>query len=275
MIAAPYVVPRTRIPMTWSPVGIGDQGFGIRKGWTGIPVPRSPIPGRRHRRGLILDLDDTLYRRKYYVRSGFTAVAHHLGQIHGIQSQDAFTVMAHALSTGNGVLPFQAVCEHFGLPAEIIPSLVQVFRAHRPALWLHSDVADTLRRLRVDGWALVILTNGLPSVQALKVAALGLEPFVDGVVYAEQHAPGGKPSPEPFRAALRLLSLPAARCVSVGDDVINDVHAAKSLGIATIRVVRPDLLSVPEEDADIVITALPQLPDAASLLMTLVGANVA
>lgn len=258
--------------------GIRAQGPGIRLGHDlgfHLPVPRSPIPDSRSGRGLILDLDDTLYRRRDYVQSGFSAVAQHLWQTHGIASQDAFIVMVHALRGGRGASAFQAVCDRFGLSADLVPSLVEVFRAHKPAIWLHPDVTATLRRLRAEGWRLAVLTNGLPSVQALKVAALGLAPMVDAVVYAEDHAAGGKPSPQPFRAALRLLGLPAGRCVSVGDDVVNDVRAAKSLGIATIRVASPDVVSVPDDDADIVINALPQLPDAAALLMTLVSANVA
>ena len=256
---------------------VRGQGLGTadRKPWSGVPVPRSPIPDPRRDRGLILDLDDTLYRREHYVRSGFTAVAQHLWRTHGIASQDAFIVMVHALATGRGASAFQAVCDRFGLCPDVVPSLVDVFRGHTPAIWLHPDVADTLRRLRAEGWRLAVLTNGLPSVQALKVAALGLAPLVDAVIYAEEHAPGGKPSPQPFRAALHRLGLPSARCVSVGDDVTNDVRTAKSLGIATIRVARPDVMSMPDDDADIVINALSQLPDAAALLMTLVSANVA
>lgn len=226
-------------------------------------------------RGLILDLDDTLYCRDQYVRSGFTAVARQLERTHGIPVHDAYVVMVHALASGNGRLAFQAVCERFALPLDLVPSLVQVFRAHKPALWLHPDVTTTLRRLRADGWGLAILTNGLPSVQALKVAGLGLTPLVDGVIYADEHAPGGKPAAAPFHAALRVLGLPAGRCVSVGDDVVNDVRAAQALGIPTIRIARRDVITVPDDDADIVINSLPQLPDAAALLLTLVSANVA
>jgi hypothetical protein len=61
----------------------------------------------------------------------------------------------------------------------------------------------------------------------------------------------------------------------VGDDVVNDVHGARMLGIAAIRVVTPGNFTTPDDDAELVINSLPQLPEAAALLLTLVSAHVA
>ena len=65
--------------------------------------------------------------------------------------------------------------------------------------------------LRSAGWRTALLTNGDPSVQAGKVRALGLEALVDHVVYASEHAPGGKPAREPFVEVLRRLQVGPAR----------------------------------------------------------------
>lgn len=46
----------------------------------------------------------------------------------------------------------------------------------------------------------------------------------------------GKPAPEFFEAALRLLGVPAARAAMVGDDVRSDVMGAKAVGCAGILV---------------------------------------
>jgi HAD superfamily hydrolase (TIGR01458 family) len=46
----------------------------------------------------------------------------------------------------------------------------------------------------------------------------------------------GKPSVEYFRAALRLLELPAERVAMVGDDVINDVMGAQAAGMLGVLV---------------------------------------
>jgi putative hydrolase of the HAD superfamily len=259
-------------------------------------VSSVPAGARRSRRGLIIDLDDTLYPRERFVRSGLAAVAQHVNQHYGIAIEDAFAVMTRALAHGHAGAEMQALCARFDLPVAAIGTLIDVFRAHTPTLFLADEAAQTLRELRSQGWALAILTNGLPSVQFRKVAGLGLSPLVDEVVYAEEHAPGGKPSAAPFRAALRALDLDAGDCVCVGDDPARDVRGARALGIATIRLARPatsaqvrlqpdstsanvesglSRIERPTDEADVVIDSLRQLPEAAALLLRTVTADVA
>lgn len=230
---------------------------------------------RRPRRGLIIDLDDTLYPRERFVRSGLAAVARHVSGQYGIDAHAAYAVMTRALAAGREGRELQALCERFDLPTDIVPALVDVFRMHTPTLFLSREAEETLRGLRTDGWAMAILTNGLPSVQFRKVAALGLTAFVDEVIYAEEHAPGGKPSPAPFEAALRALDLSASQCVCVGDDPVRDILGARALGIPTVRVARPGVTVERTSEADAVITSLRQLPATARFLMETVTADVA
>jgi putative hydrolase of the HAD superfamily len=138
-------------------------------------------------------------------------------------------------------------------------------------------VATALHRLRAAGWRLGILTNGLPSVQFRKVAALGLAPLVDEVVYAEEHAPGGKPAAAAFRAVLRALDLAPEHAVFVGDDPVNDVRGAKAAGFRTIRLAcgRLPAAACPLDDADMVIHSVAELPAAAAALLEMVAADVA
>jgi putative hydrolase of the HAD superfamily len=234
----------------------------------------TPGARRRARRGLIIDLDDTLYPRASFVRSGLAAVARHLQREHGIAAADAYAVMTRATARGQAGAELQAVCARFALPSTEIPALVGVFRTHRPTLFLPAETTAVLQALRVQGWATAILTNGLPSVQFRKVAALGAATLVDDVIYAEEHAPQGKPAAASFRAALRALDLEPGDCVCVGDDPARDVRGARTLGIATIRLARPGV-AVTADDADLVIDSLSMLPQAAALLLTKVTADVA
>lgn len=229
---------------------------------------------RRYGRGLILDLDDTLYPRERFVRSGFAAVAQHVSERHGIGADAAYAVMTRSLATGQPGFELQALCSRFDLPHDIIPGLVEVFRAHRPTLFLGEGVVAALRRLRSEGWALAILTNGLPSVQFRKIAALGLTSLVDDVVYAEEHATGGKPSVAPFYAVLRALDLSADQCVCVGDDVERDIRGARAVGLTTIRMARRGIRVAEGDEADAVIESIQQLPDVAPRLLEGVGTMV-
>jgi putative hydrolase of the HAD superfamily len=229
----------------------------------------------RDARGLILDLDDTLYPRARFMASGFAAVAQHVAGTHALPADAVFAVLRRAHAGPHRGRELQVLCDRFGLAHECIPVLVDVFRRHLPAIWLHHDVTDTLRRLHAGGWRLAVLTNGLPSVQFRKVAALGLNRLVDEIVYAEEHAPGGKPAPAAFRAALQSLDLAADRCISVGDDPVRDVAGAKALGVRTVRLARPGVTAAPEHDADVVIDSIAQLPGAAALVLDAVTADVA
>jgi putative hydrolase of the HAD superfamily len=261
-------VPRLRLP--------ARQGNPwVHAPWADTTSTDTGGARRRGRRGVLLDLDDTLYPRERFVMSGFAAVAGHVEQVFGVPGQLAYGVLLRAHATAQRGHELQALCERFGLSDDLVPGLVDVFRRHLPSLWLNHDVTEALDALRGSGWRLAILTNGLPSVQFRKVAALGLTSLVDEVVYAEEHAAGGKPAGAAFRAALKALDLTADHCVIVGDDLGRDVRGARAAGIRTIRLARPYVAPAPGDDADMVIDAIRQLPEAAALLLDTVTADVA
>jgi len=227
------------------------------------------------RRGLILDLDDTLYPRERFVRSGFAAVARHVATTHGVSGDVAFGVLVRARAAGGQGHELQALCDRFGLSHDVAPALLDIYRRHMPSIWLNHDVTDALHRLRASGWRLGVLTNGLPSVQFRKVAALGLTSLVDEVVYAEEHVAGGKPAGAAFRAALDALDLTPDHAICVGDNPVNDVAGARAVGMRTIRLAKPGAAAPAGEDADVVIDAISQLPSAAALLFDVVTTNAA
>jgi len=244
---------------------------------------RESLGRRRRRDGLILDLDDTLYPREQFVQSGLMAVARHVEETHGIPARNAFAVMEACRREGGAGRELQALCAWFGLTPGVIQPLLEVFRNHQPTLQLPEETSAVLTALKADGWRMVVLTNGLPRVQRAKVYALGLHAFVDDVVYAEEQTPGGKPSAEAFRAALKRLALPARRCVCVGDDPVRDIAAARALGMTTVWVSthrRPGPLGpgahdgVPT-DTDAHIEALVDLPAALVGLKEVVDADAA
>lgn len=225
-------------------------------------------------RGLIFDLDDTLYPYSQFVAGGFAAVATHVEARFGVPAADAQQTLECARQTGAHGREMQALCSAYGLPLALVPELVKVFRSHPPTLTLHKGAETMLRRVRADGWRTAILTNGLPCVQAAKVSALRLGTLVDHVVFAEEHAPGGKPAAAPFLEALRRLGLPSCRCVFVGDDTFCDIAGARSVGMATILVcasARPVCPAIP----DAATTSLEAVPELAAALLDGVTCDVA
>ncbi len=248
--------------------------------------PPAPRPMSR---GLIVDLDDTLYPQRQFMESGFAAVARYLATQHGLDVRTLTAALQQALAAGESRHAFQRLCADHQLPESCVGLMLQEFREHQPVLTLDEGVAGTLRRLRNTGWRIAILTNGLPSVQERKLQALGLPALVDHIVYAEQHAATGKPAPEPFRQTLIRLRMAAGRCVCVGDDLAKDIGGARGVGIRTIRVARRDATAGaafrrPEDqvgsafrrpEADAVVESFNEVPLVAAALLEKVASNAA
>jgi putative hydrolase of the HAD superfamily len=187
-------------------------------------------------RAVIFDLDDTLYPSRRFTLSGFCAVARQIERDHGIPAPSSFRVMRRAWGSVARGRELQAVCETFGLPLSLVSTWVTLIRQHTPRLRLPAVSRDVLSLLRRE-WRIGILTNGLPDVQARKVAALGLAPLVDAVVFAAACGDGrGKPAPEGFDDILARLRTPAASAVFVGNDPVADVGGAAGVGMKTIHL---------------------------------------
>lgn len=258
-----------------STIAPGASALGcVMHAWNGN-APARPAAIGSEPRGLILDLDDTLYPREHYVQSGLKAVARHLEAQHGIPAIDSFMTMSAARRGDQKGLELQAACERYELPLTMVAVLVDVIRVHRPTIHLPRETAAVLASLVADGWQLVVLTNGLPSMQRRKVEALGLTRLVRHIVFADEHAPGGKPSPVVFHEALRHLGVAAGRVIMVGDDPICDIAGARRVGLKTVRVATSERTSLLEPGADAVIDSLHQLPDVAAALMEAVSVHAA
>jgi putative hydrolase of the HAD superfamily len=220
-------------------------------------------------RAILFDLDDTLYLRRRFVLSGFRAVAAHLERVHGHSAAGMFAMLARLSRGAHAGRELQACLDRLGMPESRAVELVEIFRAHRPELNLPGESRRTLQSARRAGWRLGIVTNGAPSVQANKVAALGLELLVDTIVYATEWGSGrGKPDRAPFLEALRRLDVPAARAVFVGDDDVCDLSGAADVGLRTVFFggYRRPVSGAPRH-ADAVVVSVRSIPRVASGLL--------
>ena len=225
-------------------------------------------------RAIAFDLDDTLYPHEQFVHSGFATVAQYVAAVWGVPADAALATLHRARQSAARGTELQALCQEQGLPDRVVPELIAVYRYHAPALWLDGTVRATLERLRRERWGLAILTNGLPTVQATKLAALGLSDFIDHVVYAHEHAPDGKPAVACFAEVVRRLGVAAADTVFVGDDPVRDIDGARRAGLRTIRTVEHRAGAV-RGDADAVVTRIADVPAVASLILERESIHVA
>jgi len=186
-----------------------------------------------HRYRLFLvDMDDTLFEERDFVLSGFQAVANFMAKW-AIEPEEAEAALRRRFTdVGRGQV-FDHVLRFFLGEAdpERVQELVRVYREHTPRIAFYAGVADKLKRLRCQG-RVVIVTDGLPSMQAQKVAALGLARLADQVVYCWAT---NTPKPDP-RALTGIVTPGDPDAVLIGDDPDRDLALAAALGIDAIRV---------------------------------------
>jgi putative hydrolase of the HAD superfamily len=217
-------------------------------------------------RAIIFDLDDTLYPREWFVRSGFLTVSRLVEAEYGIPRECAMRTLQRARKSRPG-REFQVMCARFELSDAIVPDLVKAVRGHRPSIRLPASSMTMLRSLRPH-WRIAILTNGAPAVQRRKIKALNLNAYVDEVLYAEELVAGGKPKPAAFRAAADCLATPAARTVFVGDDPVADMAGARCVGFHTIHVSKSfDAWPVALPPPDVQVASIRFVPAVAERLL--------
>jgi putative hydrolase of the HAD superfamily len=216
-------------------------------------------------RAIVFDLDDTLYRERRFVLSGYRAVALAIERDLRVSASQVFRVLSLALRRGRRSRAFQDLAASLGVPESKVPAWVEQYRAHEPALRLLPAVTRTLDRMRGE-WRVGVLTNGIPSVQAAKVRALGLGDLVDAVTYADEFG-GGKPSAAAFFEILSRLGAEARCAVFAGDDPLRDIEGARRIGMKTVFVTRREDLAtlVP---ADAVVRRVSDVPAAAERLLS-------
>lgn len=201
-------------------------------------------------RGVVFDLDDTLYPEKTYVASGFRAVARWLseqGASRGIPSATA-EQWARRLWQGFERGPrnrvFNVVLEQVGFAGHddpaVIGELVSCYREHVPTLTLRPEVRELLETLGRT-YRLGIITDGYLPSQRLKAETLGVDRLVDRVICTEQLGRAcWKPSPEAFELYQREEGLSGPQCVYVADNPVKDFIAPNRLGWVTVEVASPD-----------------------------------
>ncbi|MDR1817214.1 MAG: HAD family hydrolase [Puniceicoccales bacterium] len=190
---------------------------------------------------VVFDLDDTLFPERDYVESGFRAAGERVEQLFG---REGFTSAALArFNNGERGKIFDAALGDLRIPASpaAVRELVRVYREHAPVLTLGDAEKTLLRELRASQRRLGIITDGYLEVQKRKVAALGIAPLVDVVIYSDTWGrEAWKPSARPFRELENALRAPPAQCLYVADNPQKDFIGARTAGWRSVRLRLPN-----------------------------------
>ena len=185
--------------------------------------------GNNRIKGVIFDLDDTLYSEKEYVRSGYKAVSDYLG---GGFEEKIWSFFEE------GKPAIDELLKELGRENEKA-EVLEVYRSHKPNINLYHGVDEMIEELKEKGIKVGIITDGRSEGQRNKLEALGLN--VDDVIITDEL--GGiqfrKPCDIAFRIMITRWRLNPADVVYIGDNPTKDFQAPQQLGMRCIYFDNP------------------------------------
>ena len=177
-------------------------------------------------RGVIFDLDDTLYSEKEYVRSGYRAVSDALS---GGYEKELWQLFE------NGKPAIDELLRKLGRENEKQKTL-DIYRNHKPQIRLYDGVKELIETLKAKGIKVGIITDGRPEGQRNKIEALDLDQLIDDILITDEL--GGPQFRKPCDIAFRILQtkwrLPMSEIVYIGDNPAKDFQAPQQIGMKAL-----------------------------------------
>ena len=182
--------------------------------------------GKGEIKGVIFDLDDTLYSEKEYVRSGYKAVSDALGGGYEKKLWSYFEAGKPAIDE---------LLRELGRESDK-QTILNVYRNHKPVIHLYDGVSELIQELKNKGIKIGIITDGRPEGQKNKIIALVLDQLIEDIIITDEL--GGIQFRKPCDIAFRILKtrwrLPASEIIYVGDNPVKDFQAPQQLGMKTV-----------------------------------------
>jgi len=177
-------------------------------------------------KGVIFDLDDTLYSEKEYVRSGYREVAKFLGNDSYLDRLwEYFEQRKPAID---------CLLEELNREGEKTKCL-EIYRKHKPNINLYTDAFEKINVLKNKGVKVGIITDGRVEGQWLKIKALKLDELIGNENIIVTDELGGpqfrKPCDIAFRIMQRRWRLPFEQMMYIGDNRAKDFQACRQLGM--------------------------------------------
>lgn len=175
-------------------------------------------------RGIIFDLDDTLYKEIDFLKSAFRQIADVIG-ITGV-----YDFMLKCYRDGENA--FKMVIERYNL-SYTVDQLLDIYRNHKPDITLDPSIVATLDELKSRGWTMGLMTDGRSVTQRNKIDALGLSEWIEpNCILISEEFGYGKPDEHCYQYFIERY--PNAKFCYVGDNLNKDFVTANKLGWQTI-----------------------------------------
>ncbi|GAB6616564.1 MULTISPECIES: HAD family hydrolase [Bacillus] len=191
-------------------------------------------------KAIVFDMDDTLYKEKDYVVSGFKAVDDWIKEKH--KKTEFYDIAMRLFNSGERKQVFNKTLEKLNIDYDekLIGNLIEQYRCHKPDIQLLEEADWVLNNL-INSVKIGLISDGYLVAQERKINALKLKERVHSIILTDKLGKKyWKPSEIPYKKISRELQVPHQQCVYIGDNISKDFITAKKLKWLTVHINRKD-----------------------------------
>ncbi len=217
-------------------------------------------------KAIVFDMDDTLYKEKDYVVSGFKAVDDWIKEDY--KKIGFYNIAIQLFDSGERKFVFNKALEKLNITYDekLISKLIEKYRLHKPDIQL-LDEADWVLSNLTNNVKIGLISDGYLITQERKINALKLKERFHSIILTDKLGREyWKPSQLPYEKISKELQVPHQQCVYIGDNLSKDFITAKKLNWITVYINREDgiyrnLIVEQDYKAHYTIDNLRRLPD--------------
>ena len=190
----------------------------------------------KHIKGIVFDLDDTLYPQASFKRSGFRVVAGWVAKHYSFNAATILNELEDIMQQKGASYPFMFndLVNRLNIDRKDILEMVAAFIEHEPTISCYSKVHETLACLR-KRYKLGLLTDGRLGVQQRKIKALELAPYFDKILCSDSMGLE-KPATELYEWFERNFQMMGRELMYVGNDPSKDFFGANVRDWTTVQL---------------------------------------
>jgi putative hydrolase of the HAD superfamily len=196
-------------------------------------------------RGLLVDIDDTLYSYEQAHLHGLALIYQKLRTLLNDIDEEDFGILyrkhrnrvakfhAGGSVTRSRFLALNTLLEEQGVAEPYVHALMAencYWQGLIASMVPYDNIINLLRRAKFKGSKICIVTDMQSVIQVKKLQKLNLTSVVDLIVTSEEIGIE-KPDPKIFLAALEKISLNRTECIMLGDNIEKDIQGANKIGI--------------------------------------------
>ena len=204
-------------------------------------------------KALIFDLDDTLYdctgslveAARQRAAAAMVEAGLPMTVDEGVRLQGELTDRY-----GPRYTVFNRIAEKYGLGEEFVSAAMAAYNSDEvESIEPFPDVAPTLRRLRIQGYQVFLVTAGVHARQQKKIDRLGIHALFDDILIQDEER--GMSREECFIELMHRHGLEPEEIVSVGDRIHSEIRISNYLKMTSVQMVHGHFKSLmPKSDLE-------------------------